>query len=82
MAHGVSDPAPTAPLSFLCLLIRARKAAPGTSWPKMAPLTIRQNDKIGPWAHFGRFLIIFGRFLADRKNMFFSTGAQIDNIDE
>jgi hypothetical protein len=36
----------------------------------------------GPWAHFGRFLIIFGRFGADPKNMFFSIGAKIDKIDE
>jgi hypothetical protein len=36
----------------------------------------------GPWAHFGRFLIIFGRFGTDQKNMVFSTGAKIDKIDE
>ena len=66
MAHGVSDPPPTAPLSFFCLLVRAREAAPGTSWPKMELLAIRQNDKIGRWAHFDRFLIIFARFWADR----------------
>jgi hypothetical protein len=36
----------------------------------------------GPWPHFGRFLIIVGRFGADPKNMFFSIGAKIDKIDE
>ena len=80
MAHGVSEPPPTTPLSFFCSLLRAREAAPGTSWPKMEPPPIRKNDKICPWEHFGRFLIILGRSLANRKHMFFSTGAEIDNI--
>ena len=82
MAHGVSDPPPTAPLSRFSLLVRVREAAPGTSWPKKTPLSIRQNDKIAPWAHSGRFWIIFISFVADRKNMFFPTGAKIYNIDE
>ena len=49
-AHCVSDHPPAAPLSIFSLPVRAREAAPGTSWPKMRHLPLPWSVQIDPWA--------------------------------
>jgi hypothetical protein len=54
----------------------------GPSTPKCARLRLPWGRGAALVRPKDRFLIIFGRFGTDPKNMFFSSGAKIDNIDE
>ena len=70
---------------FISLLVRAREASPGTSSPKMHPGQTGRSTKIGHWPPRGRFLWVFHRFWAARKNMVFwhrtKTGKKANTSD-